>query len=209
MNKLYKILFLIPLLLISCKSNLKKENDNLSLKIENFIMKIYSRDGEKVYSVSSPYSSYNKDTQVFNLRETNIHLFKDNNIQYIINSDSSELSNNNKTLELNGNIIMKNLSEMDSKLIANKFIWNINSSEYLLTGNVIYENNEIILISSKAILNKSTNIIEFFNPVKYTIKGNINTSKYEIDSENAYYNINTNAVTFKSNESKVRSKVYF
>ncbi len=104
---------------------------------------------------------------------------------------------------------MKNLSEMDSKLIANKFIWNINSSEYLLTGNVIYENNEIILISSKAILNKSTNIIEFFNPVKYTIKGNINTSKYEIDSENAYYNINTNAVTFKSNESKVRSKVYF
>ena len=37
----------------------------------------------------------------------------------------------------------------------------------------------------------SDNIIEFFNPVKYIIKNDNNENKYEINSENAYYNLNT------------------
>ena len=55
----------------------------------------------------------------------------------------------------------------------------------------------------------SDNIIEFFNPVKYVIKGNKKEDKYEINSENAYYNIETESVSFKAKEKRVRSIIYF
>ncbi len=34
-------------------------------------------------------------------------------------------------------------------------------------------------------------------------------SGYEINSENAYYNIDNKSVNFKSKEERVRSKIYF
>ena len=55
----------------------------------------------------------------------------------------------------------------------------------------------------------SENIIEFFNPVKYIIKGNNNGNKYEINSENAYYNINKKTLSFSAKNKRVRSKIYF
>ena len=74
-------------------------------------------------------------------------------------------------------------------------------------GNIKFENENIILNSNKAILN-SDNIIEFYNPVKYIIKKD-NKSIYEINSENAFYNIKTKAVSFKSKNKRVRTKLYF
>ena len=87
-------------------------------------------------------------------------------------------------------------------------IWNINKTKYELTGNVRFENNNIILKSPKANLGKD-NIIEFFNPVQYLIKGKNNDKKYEINSENAYYNIKNDSVSFKAKEKRVRSIIYF
>ena len=55
----------------------------------------------------------------------------------------------------------------------------------------------------------SDNIIEFFNPVKYIIKDDNNENKYEINSENAYYNLNTESVRFKAKDKRVRSIIYF
>jgi hypothetical protein len=60
-----------------------------------------------------------------------------------------------------------------------------------------------------AILNKSTNIIEFFNPVKYKFNDNIKDNGYEINSQNAYYNIDNKSINFISKEARVRSKIYF
>ena len=65
------------------------------------------------------------------------------------------------------------------------------------------------LSSNKAILKKSINIIEFFNPVKYKINDSTKERGYEINSENAYYNIDTKTVNFISNEERVRTKIYF
>ena len=48
-------------------------------------------------------------------------------------------------------------------------LFGIGESKYLLTGNVSFENNGVILTSSKATLN-SQNILKFHNPVKYVIK---------------------------------------
>ena len=55
----------------------------------------------------------------------------------------------------------------------------------------------------------SDNIIEFFNPVKYVIKDDNNENRYEINSENAYYNLKTESVSFKAKDKRVRSIIYF
>ena len=93
-------------------------------------------------------------------------------------------------------------------MYGDKLIWNINESKYELTGNVRFENRNILLNSNKAIMSKE-NIIEFFNPVEYIIKDDNNENKYKINSENAYYNIDTESLSFKSEDRRVRSTVYF
>ena len=55
----------------------------------------------------------------------------------------------------------------------------------------------------------SDNIIEFFNPVKYVIKDENNENKYETNSENAYYNLDTDSVSFNSKDKRVKSIIYF
>ena len=128
--------------------------------------------------------------------------------KYIIKSDESILSNNNKLLRLKGNVKLKILEQVEDFLYADNFIWNIKDDNYLLEGNIVFENKNIILNSAKAKLN-SDNIIEFFNPVKYTIKDDNNKNKYEINSENAYYNLKTESVSFKAKDKRVRSIIYF
>ena len=85
----------------------------------------------------------------------------------------------------------------------------LNLKIILLIGNVKFENNSVTLSSNKAILNKTNNIIEFFNPVRYKFNEGNNQSRYEVKSENAYYNIDTKSVSFKSKEQTVRTKIYF
>ena len=208
MNKMYIFLFLFPIIIFGCKNKDIDEN-YFSSSINTLNMNLFSREGVKLLSIKSPYSNYNKESNTFNLKETTINLFKDNKLEYIINSDKSKLSNNNKLIELNGNVLVKTIIQQDDKLTANSFTWDIQKSEYLLVGNVKLVNGSVTLSSNKAILKKSTNIIEFFNPVKYRINGTIKDSGYEINSKNAFYNINTKSINFLSKEERVRSKIYF
>ena len=208
MNKLYKLLFLLLFIVYGCK-NKGIDEKYLSQSINTFNMNIFSKEGKKLLSIKTPYSYYDKKRNTFRLKETTINLFKDNKLEYIINSDISKLSNNNKLLELDGNVLVKTIIQQGDKLTANSFTWNIQNSDYLLIGNVKFENSLVTLNSNKAILNKSTNIIEFFNPVKYKFKDNMKDSGYEINSENAYYDIDNKSVNFKSKEERVRSKIYF
>ena len=208
MNRLYILLFLLTYIILGCK-NREINEKFIGQSINTLNMNIFSKEGKKLVSIKSPYSYYDKKNNTFNLKQTTINLFKDNKLEYIINSDKSKLSNNNKLIELNGNVLVKSIIQQDDKLTANIFTWNIQNSEYLLLGNVKLENKIVTLSSNKAILKKSTNLIEFFNPVKYKINDNNKNSVYEINSKNAYYNINTKSVNFISKGSKVRSKIYF
>ena len=207
MNKFFKLL-IIPILISGCNTKNLNEQD-ISQKIDSFNMNILSNDGEKIFSIKSPFSRYDKGKNIIRLEQTTIHSFNDNEVEYIINSDKSKFSNNNKLLELNGNVFVRSLIQKDDKLYANNFKWNVKNSNYLLTGNVKFENNSITLSSNKAILNKGSNIIEFFNPVKYIIKNSDKKDSAEINSENAYYNIETKSLNFTSFEDRVRSKLYF
>ena len=202
------ILLIIPIFIIGCQKSIEIVEDN-SPKINKLNMNIYTNQGVKIYSIMSPSSIYDRGSQEFNLQKTTIELFNNNKAEYVINSDNSKFSNLNKTIKLNGNVYIKSLIDKESSLNSDNFFWNYRSSNYLLTGNVRFEDENIILNSDKAIFNKSNNLIEFFNPVKYIIKDTNQKTKYQINSENAYYNIYTKSVSFTSSEERVRSKFYF
>ena len=164
MIKNFKLLVLVLIFLTGCK-NREIDEKIIRQSINSLHMNIYSNDGDKLLSIKSPQSNYDIKKNIFNLKETTIKLFNNNESEYIIKSDKSKLSNNNKLIELNGNVIIKSLIKEEDKLYSNTFKWNIKNSEFLLVGNVKFQNNQINLNSQKAILNKSNNIIVFFNQV--------------------------------------------
>ena len=200
MNNLNRLIICLPFFIIGCAPNVVEENKVIQ-KINSLDMNIFSNSGDKIYSITSPNSSYNKVELRFELRNPTINIFKGEETKYIISSEESTLSDNNKLLKLKGNVKLKTLDQKGEILYADKFIWNIEETNYLLEGN-------IILNSGKATLGRN-NIIEFFNPVKYIIKNENNENKYEINSENAYYNLNTESVSFKAKDKRVKSIIYF
>ena len=207
MNNIYRLIIFLPFVILGCAPNLIEENKVIQ-KIESLDMKIYSKEGDKIYAITSPKSSYDISKLKFELINPTINIFKGEEIKYIINSDSSTLSENNKLLKLKGNVKLKTLKQKKDILHANSFIWNIEETHYLLEGNIRFENENIILNSGKAKLGLD-NIIEFFSPVKYIIKGENNENRYEINSDNAYYNLNTESVSFNSKDKRVKSIIYF
>jgi len=172
--------------MIGCAPKVIYENKVIQ-KIDSFDMTIFSKRGEKLYSITSPNSSYDNIELKFELKKPIINILNGEETKYIISSEESKLSDNNKLLKLKGNVKLKTLKKDGDFLCADNFIWNIENTNYLLEGNIRFENQNIILNSGKAILG-SDNIIKFFNPVKYIIKDENNENKYEINSENAYYN---------------------
>ena len=208
MKMIYKLIIFFSIFIFGCSHNDREDKNLIVKKIDSLNMNIFSNTGEKIYTIASPNSTYDKIKLEFNLKKTTISIFDGENIKYIINSDSSTLSDNNKLVKLNGNIELRSINQDNDYLYGDNLIWNIDESIYKLIGNVRFENTKIKLSSNKAILAKD-NIIEFFNPVKYIIKGDSNENKYEINSENAYYNLETESLSFKAKEKRVRSKIYF
>ena len=207
MNNFYRLIILLPVFILGCAPNSIKENKIIQ-KIDSLDMNIYSKSGDKIYSITSPNSIYNNNELRFELKTPTINIFNGEETKYIINSDYSTLSDNNKLLKLKGNVKLKTLEQDQDFLYADNFIWDIEENSYLLEGNIRFENNNIILNSGKAKLG-ADNIIEFFNPVKYIIKDDNNENKYETNSENAFYNLETESVSFKAKDKRVRSIIYF
>ena len=207
MNNLYKLILSLPIFIVGCAPNIIEEKD-FAKEINSLELNIFSKDGEKKYSITSPHSIYDNFKNKFEFKKTSINIFQDDKTKYIINSDESSLSRNNKILVLKGNVELKTINQDQDTLFADNFIWNIDEANYLLTGNIRFENKNVILTSGKAKLD-SDNIIEFFNPVKYIIKDENNENKYETKSENAYYDIEQESLIFKASNKRVSSKIYF
>jgi len=193
--------------MLGCAPRVIDEN-KVKQNIDSLDMSIFSKSGEKIYSITSPNSSYDNIKLKFELKKPIINILNGEETKYIISSEESSLSDNNKLLKLKGNVKLKTLKKDGDILYADNFTWNIENTNYLLEGNIRFENKNIILNSGKAILG-SDNIIEFFNPVKYIIKDENNENKYEINSENAYYYLTTESVSFKATDKRVKSIIYF
>ena len=207
MSNIYRLIIFLPLIMLGCTPNVFDEK-KVKQNIDSLDMTIFSKSGDKIYSITSPNSSYDNVELKFELKKPIINILNGEETKYIISSEESSLSDNNKLLKLKGNVKLKTLKKDGDTLYADNFIWNIENTYYLLEGNIKFENQNIILNSKKAILG-SDNIIEFFNPVKYIIKDENNENKYEINSENAYYNLNTESVSFEAKDKRVKSIIYF
>jgi len=207
MNNIYRLIIFLSFVMLGCSPNVIEEKKIIQ-KINTLNMKIFSKTGDKIYSITSPNSSYNNIELKFELKKPIINIFNGEETKYIISSEESTLSNNNKLLILKGNVKLKTLDQDEDILYCDNFIWDIDDTNYLLEGNIRFENKNIILNSGKAKLG-TDNIIEFFNPVKYIIKDKNNENKYEINSENAYYNLNTESVSFSAKDKRVKSIIYF
>jgi len=167
MTNIYRLIIFLPFVILGCSPNVIEENKVIQ-KINSLDMNIFSKKGEKIYSITSPNSSYDNIELKFELKKPVINILNGKETKYIISSDESTLSDNNKLLKLKGNVKLKTLKKNEDILNADNFIWNIENTNYLLEGNIRFENQNIILNSGKAILG-SDNIIELFNPVKYII----------------------------------------
>ena len=208
MNKSFFLFFILfSFLLSSCKLTTKKVDKSI-LIIEKFNLNHYSKNGSKLYTLETPYSVFNQTDQSYLLNKTNIKFFEKENIKYNVNSDSAKLLNN-KFLELKGNIEINDFNNNETIIKSNNLFWDIDKSEFILEGNVSLVNNVINLSSSKALFDKKKDIIMFYNPIKYNYKDEEGVRKYNISSENAYYNILTKDVIFKSKNDKVKSKLFF
>ena len=168
MSNIYRLIIFLPFCMLGCAPNVIDENKVIQ-KLDSLDMTIFSKSGDKIYSITSPDSSYDNIEFKFELKKPIINILNGEETKYIISSEESTLSDNNKLLKLKGNVKLKTLKENEEVLNADNFIWNIENTNYLLEGNIRFENQNIILNSGKAILD-SDNIIEFFNPVKYIIK---------------------------------------
>ena len=208
MNRIfYLICILSSLFISSCNVSTKKTNKSV-LIIEDFNLNHYSKNGSKLYMLETPYSVLNQTDQSYLLNKTNIKFFDQENVKYNVNSDSAKLLNN-KFLELKGNVEINDFNNDKTIIKSNNLFWDIDKSEFILEGNVSLVNNIINLTSSKALFDKKGDIIMFYNPIKYNYKDENGVRKYNISSENAYYNISNKDVIFKSKNNKVKSKLVF
>ena len=207
MNNINILKFFLPFVILGCAPNVVEEKRVIQ-KINSLDMNVFSKTGDKIYSITSPDSKFDKIKLVLNLKRTTINIFNGENIKYRVDADSSRLLDKNKIVELKGNVKIRSINQNNDYLYGDNLTWNINESKYELFGNVRFENRNVFLYSNKAILRKD-NIIEFFNPVKYILKDDNNEEKYEINSENAFYNIDKESLSFRAKDKKVRSIIYF
>ena len=207
MSKIFRLIIFLPLFVLACTPKIIDENKVVQ-KINSLDMNIFSQRGDKIYSITSPNSSYDNVQLKFEFKKPIINIFNGEKIKYIISSEESKLSDNNKLLKLKGNVKLKTLKKDEDVLFADNFIWEIEKTYYELEGNISFENQNIILNSEKAIMS-SDNMIEFFNPVKYIMKDDNNDNKYETNSENAYYDLDSETLSFGGKNKRVRSTIYF
>ena len=83
MNNIYRIIIFLPFFMIGCAPNVIDENKVIQ-KMDNLDMNIFSKTGVKIYSITSPYSTYNSDFE-FQLKNTTINIFNGEETKYIIN----------------------------------------------------------------------------------------------------------------------------
>ena len=131
MTNIYKLIIFLPLFMLGCAPNIINENKVIQ-KIESLDMTIFSKSGEKIYSIKSPNSSYDNIELGFDLKKPIINILNGEETKYSISSEESTLSDNNKLLRLKGNVKLKTLKKDGDFLYADSFIWNIENTNYLL-----------------------------------------------------------------------------
>jgi len=105
--------------MLGCAQNVIDENKVIQ-KIDSLDMTIFSKSGDKIYSITSPNSSYDNIELKFELKKPIINILNGKETKYIISSEESTLSDNNKLLKLKGNVKLKTLKNNENILNADR-----------------------------------------------------------------------------------------
>ena len=108
MSNIYRLIIFLPLFILGCAPNVIDENKVIQ-KIDSLDMTIFSKSGDKIYSITSPNSSYDNIELEFELKTPIINILNGEETKYIIRSNESTLSDNNKVLKLKGNVKLNTL----------------------------------------------------------------------------------------------------
>ena len=103
--------------MLGCAPNVIDEN-NAKQNIDTLDMTIFSKSGDKIYTITSPNSSYDNIELKLELRKPVINILNGEDTKYIISSEDSSLSDNNKLLKLKGNVKLKTLKKDGDFLYA-------------------------------------------------------------------------------------------
>ena len=106
MNKIFRLIILLPFVILGCGTKVTDESTVIQ-NIDSLDMNIFSNRGDKIYSITSPNSSYDNIELKFELKKPTINIFSGEETKYIISSEESSLSDNNKLLLLKGNVKLK------------------------------------------------------------------------------------------------------
>ena len=106
MANIYRLIISLPLFILGCSPNVIDEN-KVKQKINSLDMTIFSESGDKIYTITSPNSSYDNNKLRFELKKPIINILNGEETKYIISSEESSLSDNNKLLKLKGNVKLK------------------------------------------------------------------------------------------------------
>ena len=208
MIKLKVFLFSIILIIYGCKNDNYSKGD-IQLKVREFNLSQLHSNGDNLYTIYSPSSIFDQIDQEYTLDKTRINFFDNNKLKYTINSNNALLDNKNKIITLTGEVVIIDITEDNNVINGDNLIWDIKKSEFILEGNVNLNDEFINLKSSKAILDKNTNVIQFFEPVNYRYKVKNKTTDFKISSQSAFYNIEKKTMIFKSDSDRVRSNLIF
>ena len=74
MSNIYRLIIFLPLFMIGCAPNVIDEN-KVKQKIDSLNMTIFSKSGDKIYSITSPNSSYDNNKLKFELNKPIINIF--------------------------------------------------------------------------------------------------------------------------------------
>ena len=83
-----RLIILLPLLILGCAPNVIDENKVIQ-KIDSLDMTIFSKSGDKIYSITSPNSSYDNIELKFELKKPIINILNGEKTKYIISSEES------------------------------------------------------------------------------------------------------------------------
>ena len=86
MNNIYRLIIFLPLFILGCAPNVINENKVIQ-KIESLDMTIFSKSGDKIYSITSPNSSYDNIKLKFDIKKPIINILNGNKTKYIISSE--------------------------------------------------------------------------------------------------------------------------
>ena len=75
MTNIYRLIIFLPFVFLGCAPNVIEENKVIQ-KIDSLDMNIFSKKGDKIYSITSPDSTYNNVELKFKLKKPTINIFE-------------------------------------------------------------------------------------------------------------------------------------